>query len=437
MTVLFSALLATLRDDLLIVLSVGIGCVIAAMCLQKRSRFFLRVGISFCAAFAWMVLTSVYSAVNNDSLMLISLLRYMTLFFIFGASVGFWSKANFCQALYAVTVSFSLQNMCERLIEIPRDAISNLPFWLDRLSLALLMGFSLWVYYCVLIKSKRGKSVLDFSGINAAHMLFLGIGVVAVSVVLDIILRHYSEYGNLELKICLHIMSALFSFLTIVVCMSHLRESESERRAVITAQLLYNEQRQYEREKELHDAINIKCHDIRHQIAALGEEGLKDELRRINDLMNIYDTSIRTQNAALDVVLSDKALACTSQNITLTCLADGRRMDFMEDSDIYALFGNILDNAIESAQVMRDPEKRIISLTVSVKGDLLLIECQNFYSNPIIMQDGLPVTTKADRDYHGYGTRSIRLLTEKYGGDLQISTENNIFLLSILLPIPT
>ena len=433
---LFAALLASLRDDLLLVLSVGTGCLIAALCLPRRSRFYLRVCISFCAAFAWMTLTRAYAAAHPYSILVLSLARYLMLFVIFGVSVGIWSRANTHQGLYAVTVAYSIQNLCERLIEIPRDAFPDFPFWLDRLCLTALMALSLWIYYCVLIRGRRGRSVLDFSDLGNDTMLFFGVALVVVLIALDMALRHFSEEGSLGLKVCLHLVSALFSFLTVVLCMSHLRESESERRRIIAAQLLRSEQQRYERERQFHDAINIKCHDIRHQIAALGEEGRRAELARINDLVNVYDTSIQTKNAALDVVLSRKALVCSSQHITLTCLADGRRLGFMEDSDIYALFGNILDNAIESAQCIRDPERRIISFTVSARGDLLLIECKNFFVNPVTIRDGLPVTTKEDKDYHGYGTRSIRMLTEKYGGDLKISADDGVFLLSILLPIP-
>ncbi|MEE0103839.1 MAG: ATP-binding protein [Christensenellales bacterium] len=137
------------------------------------------------------------------------------------------------------------------------------------------------------------------------------------------------------------------------------------------------------------------------------------------------------------MALSGKMQACTNLGITMTCLADGRRIGFMEDSDIYALFGNILDNAIEATKTVTEEEKRIISLTIGTTGDLLLIDSQNYYAGEIRFVDGLPQTSKENKEYHGFGTRSIRTLTEKYGGDLKISAENGIFRLSIMLPIPT
>ena len=365
------------------------------------------------------------------------MIRYTTAFVLFMLSVPFCSRANFCQALYAVTVAYSIQNMCERIIHIPRYSLPNFPVLLDRSCLLALMAIALYSYYRILVGKRRQRTIMDFSNMSSCMMLFMGVGVVAISVVLDLTLYRVTPSGNRELSNCHNIMSAVFSLLTIVVCMSHLRETENERKADVAAQMLYSEQRRYEQERQIHDAINLKCHDIRHQIAALGDAGYQEELKKIGQLVNIYDAAPHTQNAALDVALSGKMLACTNLGITMTCLADGRRIGFMEDSDIYALFGNILDNAIEATKTVTEEEKRIISLTIGTTGDLLLIDSQNYYAGEVQFVDGLPQTSKENKEYHGFGTRSIKTLTEKYGGDLKISAENGIFRLSIMLPIPT
>ena len=433
---MISTILESFRDDLLITLSVGIGCMIVAFCLEARSHRWVRTAVSFFFAFLWMIATRYYLNTHSVDMGQWGMIRYSGFFLIFALSLNFWSKASFCQSLYAITVSYSIQNMCERLIEIPRDTFPNFPILADRLCLAMLMAVSLAVYYHVLIGNARQHTMVDFSNLSSRVMLFLGAGVVIVSIWLDLQIRKYSMNQSVGLNNCHNIMSAVFSFLTIIECMSHLRETESERRADVAAHLLYSERQRYEQDKLIHDAINIKCHDIRHQIIALGEEGYRDELNKIGKLVDIYDTTPRTRNSALDVVLSSKMLACTKQGITLTCLADGRRMSFMENSDIYALFGNILDNAMEAALSVSDPQKRMISLTVGTTGDLLMIESQNFYANELTFREGLPETNKQDKDYHGFGMRSIRLLTEKYGGDLKVNAENGIFSLSIMLPVP-
>lgn len=409
-------LVDTVRDDLPFILSVGTGCAISASCLEKRKHFYLRVALTLLLAFCWMYGTRPYVGLNMQGTRM-GIIRYITAFVLFMLSVPFCSRANFCQALYAVTVAYSIQNMCERIIHIPRYSLPNFPVLLDRSCLLALMAIALYSYYRILVGKRRQRTIMDFSNMSSCMMLFMGVGVVAISVVLDLTLYRVTPSGNRELSNCHNIMSAVFSLLTIVVCMSHLRETENERKADVAAQMLYSEQRRYEQERQIHDAINLKCHDIRHQIAALGDAGYQEELKKIGQLVNIYDAAPHTQNAALDVALSGKMLACTNLGITMTCLADGRRIGFMEDSDIYALFGNILDNAIEATKTVTEEEKRIISLTIGTTGDLLLIDSQNYYAGEIRFVDGLPQTSKENKEYHGFGTRSIKTLTEKYGGD--------------------
>ena len=146
-------------------------------------------------------------------------------FLLFALSVPFWSKANACQSLFAITVAYSMQNLCERLIEIPRFSVQPFPLWLDRLCLALLMGICLLLYYRVIVGTARQRSMFDFTNLHNRMMLFLGAGVVFMSVIMDLELRKYSEQGNIGLMNCFNLISAVVSFLTIVVCMSHLRVS--------------------------------------------------------------------------------------------------------------------------------------------------------------------------------------------------------------------
>ena len=107
----------------------------------------------------------------------------------------------------------------------------------------------------------------------------------------------------------------------------------------------------------------------------------------------------------------------------------------MEDADVYALFGNILDNAMEAVERLDEPDKRLISLTVRAQDHFLIVSQENYYDGVLELDHGLPVTTKADKRFHGFGMQSIKMLTEKYGGDLRLQTSGGIYRLSILFPI--
>ena len=65
------------------------------------------------------------------------------------------------------------------------------------------------------------------------------------------------------------------------------------------------------------------------------------------------------------------------------------------------------------------------------------INVNNYFRGEVVIGDnGLPVTTKRSKDYHGFGLKSICMIVDKYKGDVSVRTENNVFNLNIVLPIP-
>ena len=158
--------------------------------------------------------------------------------------------------------------------------------------------------------------------------------------------------------------------------------------------------------------------------------------------VSVYDAVVRTGNDALDTILTEKSLVCEREGIALTCIADGSSLGFLTPAELYSLFGNALDNAIEATRQVEDPEGRSISLLVRRTGDMVSIHVENTCAGKAEFEDGLPRTTKRDaqgmRDEmnHGIGTRSMRALAEHYDGIFSAAQDGDIFCLDIVLPLP-
>lgn len=147
-----------------------------------------------------------------------------------------------------------------------------------------------------------------------------------------------------------------------------------------------------------------------------------------------YEAQNKTGNEALDVFLTAKSIQCQNAGITLTCVADGKELDFLKPTDISVLFGNALDNAFESAEKIADSEKRLIHLSVARQKQFVRIRIENCCEGEIHFADGLPVTGK-DARYHGYGMKSIRSIVKKNNGSMTIKVQDGWFELRILLPV--
>ena len=196
---------------------------------------------------------------------------------------------------------------------------------------------------------------------------------------------------------------------------------------------------QYELSKETIEIINQKCHDMKHQLTALQHISDNKEstnyIDQVKSSVNIYDSVFHTGNETLDTLLTEKSLVCQNRDIIIKCMANASKLDFMDPIDLYTLLGNALDNAIEYVSTIEAPECRIISVLIREERAMLFISIENFLNDELVFEDGLPVSTKSDDINHGYGTKSIRFVVEKYHGHMTISTNNHLFTLNLLVPV--
>lgn len=193
---------------------------------------------------------------------------------------------------------------------------------------------------------------------------------------------------------------------------------------------------QYKVSKENIDAMNIRCHDMKHLIHKMEQEHNAKELDDISKIIESYDVGVETGNEILDVILTEKAMYCQRNGIQFTCIVNGQILDFIGTTDLYVLFGNLIDNCINAVKYLQQENRKNIRINVNQEKQFVIINTENYYEAELEFVNGLPVTTNSDKMNHGYGMRSIENMVKKYNGQLNIRAEDGIFSLSILIPIP-
>lgn len=188
--------------------------------------------------------------------------------------------------------------------------------------------------------------------------------------------------------------------------------------------IISQKEQQYKISKQNMDLLNIKCHDLKHQLHSLPQE----EKKEIAKIIDIYDNPVKTNLDVLDVTLNEKLKIMYDKKIKINFTGDGQLLNWINDTDIYSLFGNAVDNAIEALDKVQDIDKKIINITLEEKGDLIVVTILNYYTGDIKFKNNEIVTSKLfEEGYHGYGIKSIKYLVNKYHGTLQIHTSDHIF----------
>ncbi|MDE6356411.1 MAG: GHKL domain-containing protein [Clostridia bacterium] len=201
--------------------------------------------------------------------------------------------------------------------------------------------------------------------------------------------------------------------------------------------LLARQYEQYCITKEAIDSVNRRYHDLKHQVALIREKGTDAAEMLVAEIENetkLYDLVYNTGNEILNTILMSKSMLCVQKGITFTCVADGNALNFISEVDICSLFGNALDNAIESFEES-DIEARLIKLAVYKNNGLLIIRCENTFNGQLKTRDGELLTTKRERQNHGYGVKSIKTVAEKYGGTVNYAVNDGIFSLGVVIPV--
>ncbi len=228
------------------------------------------------------------------------------------------------------------------------------------------------------------------------------------------------------------VMIGQFYFLTLLYFQTEVFKLSAMQKEMDTLNLLYERQReQYQVARQNVQIINKRCHELKLQIAALrqmssapADPELKAHIDEAEKAAQLYDASRNTGNEVLDVVLTEKSLLCESRRIQLNAVTDGSCLSFFEASDLYALFANMLDHAIESAVKVPEPERRCI--------DLLVCTRQSFVVVNVISPDR-PAESADTRAAH-YAVKVTNRIVQKYKGTLTTESQNGFFAVKIIFP---
>lgn len=305
----------------------------------------------------------------------------------------------------------------------------------DPLALALLAAVYAAVFGCLYFYESKAHrpSALDIPPAGALGAAALAGAAFAVS---NLTLLN----GNVTLNI--FYIRTLVDFVgVLVLSLQHdqLRAAALQRELAAMDNVLNRQYEQYRQSKDSIRLLNHRYHELKMQIAAIRAE--QDHTRQDAALAEMetnichFETQHQTGNAVLDTLLTAKDMYCQQHDIHLTCVADGRLLNFLSTEEICTIVGTALDNASESAEVEPDSEKRLIRVAIYSQHGFVMLRFENYCSSPVEFgSDGLP-RPRGSGTHGGYGLKSVRTAAEKRGGAIAAHWEDNWFVLRVLLPI--
>ena len=316
----------------------------------KRKRFVMRYTLCIMVCLAAVVFVPDTVQASSVTISIYKFVRYVGLFALSVVAMSLCFDVKFFPLLAACSAGYAVQHASSRLL-LAVGTLANLwklNSWGDYgviLSEFLFFPVTYTAAYFafgkIVAKSKFYENSSKLQNVLSIVMVIICVG----------LSRFTSTWGRY--------MYSVFLFLfSLFVQKKHKRTHKLREENAVVKSILRQERKHYQMSKENIDFINIKCHDLKYRLASCGGKLPQQEMEEILRAINFYDTDFKTGNEVLDTVLSEKILKCDGLGIRLSCMADGKALDFMEAGDLYSLFGNALDNAIEAVSRLDDSEKR-------------------------------------------------------------------------------
>lgn len=404
------------------------GVVVTAS-LKREERYWARLAVTLpLSAGIWYVLTFVMPSTH----FLYDYLRYFLLFLTCLAGLYFCYDLTLSGTLFCGTAAYAMQHLICRiyilLFYLPgalfgywSETWVDVPHFIAYWSILAALYFAFHRFLGRQLKISQAKFSTKGQVATVALLLLVTLFISAT----------YDLTGE---DIINHIIflfcDGLCVALLLIIQLHAYGLSQKEREMAEAESLHRMELRQMRQTREMIELINIKSHDLKHQLIAAGGKLSEAEAEEITRAVCAYDSAVNTGLEALDLVVSQKKMACDREGILLTCMLEGELLSFMSDVHIYSLVGNVLDNAIEAARVLPE-EQRYIVFEVQRAAGAILLRTENEYEGELRWREGTLLTSKGDEDYHGFGMKSVSAIVEKYGGIMSISAQNGLFVLSI------
>ena len=193
------------------------------------------------------------------------------------------------------------------------------------------------------------------------------------------------------------------------------------------------------------DRQKIFLHDIKshlYSIRSLSEIGKQEEAIKYIDHLCLSSELLSdkkySENPLLNSIINRYRSACRECGISMNVESNDKSIDFLSDSELTALFSNLIGNAVEAAGKV---ENGFVDLRMSLSetGHITVIKIYNSCEKePEVDHEGRLVSTKDNKGTHGFGMRSIQRIVDAYDGNLncRYDKDEQVYEVTVFLKTP-
>lgn len=300
----------------------------------------------------------------------------------------------------------------------------------------------------VLLFHSIGNKDISLSPFQKVAYIFIAISGLAIGhYILRLTLESVDKFGDSSFSARLSLVDLFFIilFLVLMLYIYQLGYSKEENIRLLEEQKIYElERTEFNSLSETTERLRKMKHDMQIYVDAinvLAKDKKWDELiaytEQYHNTLATTQSAIATGNIAIDCILTAKLDYAEKHGIKTEYSIMAPENFPLDSVELSSILGNIWNNSIEAGErlIISDPtEHPYIYFYIKPYQNMILIHIENNYDGVIKGSiDGDILSVKQGKA-HGLGIRRVKELVEKADGVLQITSDNKIFSVHIMIP---
>ncbi len=387
----------------------------------KRWKYYLLTILLWVSCFGIAYINIIYIR------MLVAIMGFSII-----AHIGFkgklWHKVLFSVLYYGIMLIADC--IVQLFVVTSRSIIMNSPD--VKYTILMIFAKTLLLIITLLIKLLfRGKQ--GHSNISSDNILLYMI-IPIMTIVLNLV------FLTVEANTAMIVASIIILFLDVIFVMMLSVISDKEKRISEIRLSEENAKRSIEVFNALEQAYSEQrnsTHEFRHHMECIYGLLKNDEYKqakeyvdRVNEnyitVVNSYDTG----NPIVNTVLSQKIQLAQRNGIYIIPIFNNLRHIKLEKDDIVIILSNLLDNAMEACDKLKNRKKEI-KLSMEDDGVHTTIAVKNPIEEELNIKDGKLLTSKGDKLNHGIGISNVERVVRKYDGECMYRVKDGFFFYTI------
>jgi flagellar basal body-associated protein FliL len=394
-----------------------------------------RIALVVTIILVMIISAGIYSNINHEiAIICVTSISIIVVCFLFKDNIFKLIAYSLLAYLLAVFLSGCLSAICT-VLNMNTDSVFM--HYLYNIMVDLILA--------VIALVKRKKSSLQIHISRKIYtLLFTGVGA-GMMIIAGLVVETNSKIGDRARRITIVIIIIIvISYCAACIMMVFITESRDSYKALsqINQRVIEAQQQYYTLVNEKQQEIRSIRHEMKNHLACIHGLYKADKLDEMEQyITQLIETSevssdlLDTGNDIVNAILNEAQSRYRKERIAIRLEGGFPPQLHIAPMDLCVIIANIISNAVEAIQRLEQKEEEFhyVDMKISSFKNELYINVRNPIDEKIHIVNGVPVTSKKDKDLHGFGISNVIQRVEKYQGSFQFHIENNEFCVEISL----